>query len=316
MKLTEIMTEQVEAIDTEASASAAWTRMRQKHIRHLVVTENDKIVGVISERDLGGKNGSEIRRGRKVYDLMTHKIATATPDMSLREAANLMRGRLIGCLPVLEGDRLIGIVTATDVLDAMGRGLSRPEGLYRRPAVVRPPASQKKTARRQVTRPAGRRERGRKRSRVPDSEDRAPFADEIPRPIKAVSGRTKTSLIPAHIHDGFPKDDKLDEVDKVYIRRKLGMKLGKFAHSIERATVRLKDINGPRGGIDKICRIKVVLSGFPSLVIEEQALSFNEAFDKALSRTENAVRRQLQRRQSRKRTNAFTLSDQDKSEWS
>jgi hypothetical protein len=49
------------------------------------------------------------------------------------------------------------------------------------------------------------------------------------------------------------------------------MKLGKFTSSIERITVRLSETNGPKGGRDQICQIKVVLSGLPSIVVEERA---------------------------------------------
>jgi acetoin utilization protein AcuB len=146
MKLNKIMTEQVKTIDVNESAGSAWSRMQDLRIRHLVVTENNELAGVISERDLGGKSGSETRRGHTVRDLMTKKVATADPDMTLRQAANLMRGRLIGSLPVLEGDRLVGIVTATDVLDALGRGASRPEGLVRRPPAQALMAKKKEVA--------------------------------------------------------------------------------------------------------------------------------------------------------------------------
>jgi CBS domain-containing protein len=46
--------------------------------------------------------------------------------MTIRQAANLLRGRMIGCLPVLEGGKLIGILTATDMLEQIGRGSDRP----------------------------------------------------------------------------------------------------------------------------------------------------------------------------------------------
>jgi hypothetical protein len=61
---------------------------------------------------------------------------------------------------------------------------------------------------------------------------------------------------------------ELDEDNRALIRRKLGMKLGKFAASIERITVRVTDANGPRGGVDHVCNVKVVLSGLPSVVVD------------------------------------------------
>lgn len=295
MKISEIMTERVVSIDANAAAKVAWMKMQQEQIRHLVVMENGEIVGVISDRDLGGKSGTDVRRGRTVRDLMSTNVATATPNMSLRQAANLMRGRLIGCLPIMDGDELVGIVTATDVLDALGRGKTRPEGLYRQPPVIKPSVQRKAVARRPVTRQGVRKKRGQRRVRVPSSEDRAPFADQVPKTVKAVTGRTTPSLVPAHIFERLPKTEKLDDSDREYIRRKLGMRLGKFARSIERISVRLKDVNGPKGGIDQNCQIKVVLSGHPSVVIEEQDESLKAAFDLALSRTERAVKRQLER---------------------
>jgi hypothetical protein len=74
------------------------------------------------------------------------------------------------------------------------------------------------------------------------------------------------------------------------------MKLGRFARSIERVSVRIEDVNGPRGGIDQVCRIKVVLKGLPSVVFEGRDVSVNAAVDRALAGTERRVRRSLQRR--------------------
>lgn len=101
------------------------------------------------------------------------------------------------------------------------------------------------------------------------------------------------SDIPAYIRSVGPV---LDSGDRQYLRRKLGQKLSKFAPAVERTSVRVEDLNGPRGGIDKLCRIKVVLRGLPSVVVEERHTSLQGAIDGALTRMERAVRRATDRR--------------------
>jgi ribosome-associated translation inhibitor RaiA len=108
-----------------------------------------------------------------------------------------------------------------------------------------------------------------------------------------MSGRADTSRTPAHVR---VIGVELDEDDHALIRRKLGMKLGKFATSIERVSVRVTDTNGPRGGVDQVCSVKVVLSGLPSVVIERQHAAVHAAIDVALHATEQAVRRSVRRR--------------------
>jgi putative sigma-54 modulation protein len=122
------------------------------------------------------------------------------------------------------------------------------------------------------------------------------MASHIPRPVKRRLGRTASPEVPAHIR---AIETPVGAADRDYLRRKLGMKLGKFARAIERVSVRVRDVNGPRGGVDKLCRIKVVLSGAPSVVVNEQHASLRAAMDRALGRTEISVRRTIERRRRR-----------------
>jgi ribosome-associated translation inhibitor RaiA len=89
---------------------------------------------------------------------------------------------------------------------------------------------------------------------------------------------------------------RLSREERSYIRRKVGLKLGKFSQAIERVTVRLADMNGPRGGIDKVCAAKVVVSGLPSVVVERKEHDLRAAIDGTLDATERAVRKVIQRR--------------------
>ena len=166
MRLQEIMTTEVVTIGPDEAASTAWSRMERERVRHLVVTEGKRLLGVLSERDLGGRWGGAVRRGRTVRDLMTSQVAVATPETTLRQAANLMRGRLVGSLPVVDDRRVIGIVTATDVLEELGRGSSWPAVRAKRQAMRLPPASaraaKREGARKREPQAAKRAKRGRK----------------------------------------------------------------------------------------------------------------------------------------------------------
>jgi CBS domain-containing protein/ribosome-associated translation inhibitor RaiA len=297
MRLSEIMNPRVVTIGPKEAADVAWGRMQRRRIRHLVVMEDAHLVGILSERDLGGRSGADLRRSRVVEELMTARLVSVEPTMTLREAANLMRGRRIGCLPVLDGDRLVGIVTATDVLDELGRGSTRPIVRAKRPT-LRLPAGQKRLGGRPVVvkRPQARGKAVRGRRRQPDSAKRAPLAGHLPKALKRRAGTTDGSQVPAHIR---VLGAELSRDDRTYIRRKLGLKLGKFATSIERISVRVEDANGPRGGIDQVCRIKVVVSGLPSVVFQAKDASLAAAIDGALMGVERAVRRTVQRRRTK-----------------
>jgi acetoin utilization protein AcuB len=120
MRLGEMMTRDVKTADPRESAEDAYRRMRLHRIRHLVVMEGKRVVGIISERDLGGSRGTALRTGQTVEELMARDVATAAPETTIRQAANMLRGRTIGCLPVMESSKLVGIVTVTDLLELVG----------------------------------------------------------------------------------------------------------------------------------------------------------------------------------------------------
>ena len=127
MRLEEIMTGGVLTVAADEAADSAWNLMKSRRVRHLVCRGREKeIVGVLSERDLGGPRGASLRKGRRVADLMTPSVVSAEPGTTVRKAANLLRGRSIGCLPIMESGKLVGIVTLSDLLEAVGRGLERP----------------------------------------------------------------------------------------------------------------------------------------------------------------------------------------------
>lgn len=125
MRVQEVMTEGVKTVAPTAAAEDAWNLMRLNRIHHLVVTKVNRVVGVLSERDAGGRHGAAVRENSTVADLMNAHPVTVEPTMTVRQAANVMRGRSIGCLVVVKSGQAIGIVTVSDLLELVGRGLDR-----------------------------------------------------------------------------------------------------------------------------------------------------------------------------------------------
>jgi CBS domain-containing protein len=124
MRLSEIMNMKVEVIDPAASLDQAQSLMRQRRIHHLVVMDGKRVIGMLTEQALqrAVADGAD-----RVEEGMFRDVATATPETTLKKAANLMRGGAVGALPVLDRQqRLAGIVTVADLLDLIGRGAERP----------------------------------------------------------------------------------------------------------------------------------------------------------------------------------------------
>jgi CBS domain-containing protein len=125
MRLQDVMTQPVRTIAPTASSDEAWNLMRVNRIHHLVVTEGRRVVGILSARDNGRPPARSGTGAGTVADVMTAPAVTAEPTMTIRRAANAMRGRSIGCLVVVDSTRPVGIVTVSDLLELMGRGADR-----------------------------------------------------------------------------------------------------------------------------------------------------------------------------------------------
>jgi len=125
MRVEDVMTRGIQTVSPETSADEAWNLMRTRHVHHLVVTDGPRIAGLLSERDTGGPKGASVRKNRTVRDLMTSEVVTVPPATTIRRAANVMRGRSIGCVVVADRKRTMGIVTVADLLDLLGRGMER-----------------------------------------------------------------------------------------------------------------------------------------------------------------------------------------------
>jgi len=151
MRVQDVMTPDVRTIAARESAETAFATMKALNVRHLVVRDEDAaLVGVVSSHDLGAPSQEGFRRNHRVADVMSSHVVTADPEMSIRQAANLMRGRSISCLPVVQPGRtprLVGIVTTSDLLEILGHGVDRPTHPDRRVLKARAPRTEPRVKR-------------------------------------------------------------------------------------------------------------------------------------------------------------------------
>ena len=126
MNAGDVMTRELKTVSPTTGAEDAWFLMRQNRIHHLIVTHRSKLVGIVSDRDAGGRRGHAVRENRTVNDLMTGDVVTADAATPVRRVANLMRGRSIGCVVVTKASRPVGIITVSDLLELLGRAKERP----------------------------------------------------------------------------------------------------------------------------------------------------------------------------------------------
>ena len=134
MLVRDIMTTAVITIGPDETLERVCEVMRGKNIRHLPVVEGRRLVGVITDRDIHNA-GSALcltpsNPAGLVRDAMAKEVKTAHPLDPVEDAARTMRLLKIGCLPVLDGETLVGIVTGIDLLDALLRltGVDQPSG--------------------------------------------------------------------------------------------------------------------------------------------------------------------------------------------
>ena len=124
LEVNEWMQRRVIAIEETDGLEKVEQLMRERHVRHLPVVRGGRLVGLISHRDF--IRALEISRRRKetdpvwAMDLMTRDLITVTPDTPMREAVALFLEHKVGCLPVVQGVKLVGILSETDVVRLCG----------------------------------------------------------------------------------------------------------------------------------------------------------------------------------------------------
>jgi CBS domain-containing protein len=135
MRARDVMTKGVLAVSADTPASEAARFMHGRRIHHLLVKDGSRRAGIVSDRDLGGRLAATATGSRTVGSLMTPHVVTVDVDATIRQIANVMRGRSIGCVVVTDRERTVGLITVSDLLALIGRGVERPIAQNRRHAL-------------------------------------------------------------------------------------------------------------------------------------------------------------------------------------
>jgi CBS domain-containing membrane protein len=118
---------EVATLDVNDELSLANDIMRLGRIRHLPVVDGNRLVGIVSERDLfrsslaqalgyADAETRDLMKKLRIKDVMVTGVITIPPDTDLCEATKIMMQEKIGCLPVVDGAHLVGLITETDIL--------------------------------------------------------------------------------------------------------------------------------------------------------------------------------------------------------
>lgn len=117
MKIEETMIKNVITLQNDVSAYDAVKLMNENRIGCLVVLQYGHVVGILTERDLLERVLEKCKNPKetKITEIMTKRVIVGKPDMQLVEAAELMFQKKVKKLPIVEGNRLVGLVTLTDI---------------------------------------------------------------------------------------------------------------------------------------------------------------------------------------------------------
>jgi acetoin utilization protein AcuB len=130
MFVRDCMTPDPRTVEPDATLDEALGLMRTLRVRHLPVVDGRRLVGIVTWTDLVGAfpvpgkgrraaNGNALLHNAQVKDVMTKDPLTVSPDAPVETAARTLRERKIGSLPVVERQMLVGIVTESDLFDAL-----------------------------------------------------------------------------------------------------------------------------------------------------------------------------------------------------
>lgn len=122
MNIRDVMTPNPRTVGPDESIQSAARIMRDLDTGVVPVVENGRAIGMVTDRDIVVRAVAEDSQlSRPVREIVSHAVISASPDMSTREAAELMSEHQVRRLPVVENERLVGIVSIGDLAVKEGR---------------------------------------------------------------------------------------------------------------------------------------------------------------------------------------------------
>jgi acetoin utilization protein AcuB len=131
MRVADLMTGPLVTVGHDATVAEAWNIMRTRQVRHLPVLDADRrLIGMLTDHDLRlvvlerclreePARLAQTLAGLRVNEIMTWAVITVDPGSDVRDAARIMHDRKLGALPVADAGRVVGMLTATDVIRAV-----------------------------------------------------------------------------------------------------------------------------------------------------------------------------------------------------
>lgn len=149
MRVGDVTTREVVTLKVDETLDLASDIMRLGRIRHMPVVDGEQVAGVLSQRDLFRAALSSVLQvdpsterkwlaSVRVREVMSSPAIVVTPGTSLREALSMMLDRRIGCLPVVEDGRLVGLLSETDCLRHLARVLDIDQQRHDLPGMEEP----------------------------------------------------------------------------------------------------------------------------------------------------------------------------------
>ena len=131
MKISEIMTKAAVTDSAEDTIAEACDKMRHAQTSSILIMDGERLVGIFTERDVVKAVARDLdTKKTPIKDVMTTDIVTIGPMTRLKEAANIMATKWIRHLPIVEGTKVVGMISQRDLTGILAEALHEPEALH------------------------------------------------------------------------------------------------------------------------------------------------------------------------------------------